>query len=318
MQPGHNVHDLLWLHQAHEDQVLDQELGRVGKELDGMVLVQSSLEGTAGEQDLQATTDFDGRWPPGEELVCRVGEEEALVADAVEVVDDIAIKDEGEVALEPCPKLFLQSPTALTLSSKRSPTRAPASFLQRDAEQTLQTLPPKTFCCPSGEVRLPRFRTWNQQNILLGFDGSIINELFLEDMALAFFPTLESNPNSTIPIADAMNLAAITTFNVCSGLNILFTCSLLQIGPDPDHIVPLPTDSAELTLDPHCGHCDRLAHLHQCPRSKQPGADEQVLRAVSSTPGVFEYDIFKQVLNGNCTIPFDYFLAINEPSRSII
>ncbi|RKO84942.1 hypothetical protein BDK51DRAFT_38475 [Blyttiomyces helicus] len=111
---GHNLHGV----EAHAGQVVDSERGRVGGEGNEVVRVRAGLKETTGEVDGRAAADFDGGdggkvdgvrdgdggvgVALGEELMGHVCKEEALVAVAIELVDDAAVKAEGEVALEPC------------------------------------------------------------------------------------------------------------------------------------------------------------------------------------------------------------------------
>ncbi|RKO93984.1 hypothetical protein BDK51DRAFT_45880 [Blyttiomyces helicus] len=120
VRPRDNGHDLLRLHEAHAGQVLNGELGRVGGEQKEALGVRPELEEAAGERDLGAAADVDGgdggkvygvRDGDGgvgvglearEELMRHVRKKEALVAFAIELVDDAAVEPEGEVGLVPC------------------------------------------------------------------------------------------------------------------------------------------------------------------------------------------------------------------------
>ncbi|RKO92293.1 hypothetical protein BDK51DRAFT_43127 [Blyttiomyces helicus] len=179
--------------------------------------------------------------------------------------------------------------------------------------------------------------TWFQANGSFGFDGSIINEfgrhgnegLAREDMAdqfLKFFGT--DATNSSILLADTMNLAAIATIKACGGPQIKFTSGLSHPGPDPENLLPLPTDSNELSVT----NMERMGFnasqivaivtgshtLGGVHAANNPDLTNEEFSAFDFTPEVFDNDIFKQVINGDCRIPFDCFLAQNEPYKSFV
>ncbi|RKO84295.1 heme peroxidase [Blyttiomyces helicus] len=89
--------------------------------------------------------------------------------------------------------------------------------------------------------------TWFQSNGSFGLDGSIIFELGRpgnEGLAIA-----DMAHHTSVLMPDTMNLAAIATIAACGGPEIQFTSGLKHPGPDPHHLLPLPSDPNELSVE---------------------------------------------------------------------
>ncbi|RKO88230.1 heme peroxidase [Blyttiomyces helicus] len=180
--------------------------------------------------------------------------------------------------------------------------------------------------------------TWFQSNGSFGFDGSIVNELgrpgneglAIADMAHHVFPGSLGNfsDHTSILMPDSMNLAAIATIAACGGPEIKFTSGLAHPGPDPHHLLPLPSDSNALSVENmfRMGFnasqtvaivtgSHTLGGVHG---ANNPHLTSLEFAPFDFTPTVFDNDIFKQVLAGDCRIPFDCFMAQNEPFKTFV
>ncbi|RKO89289.1 hypothetical protein BDK51DRAFT_38566 [Blyttiomyces helicus] len=146
-------------------------------------------------------------------------------------------------------------------------------------------------------------------------------------MAHEFFPGFQTDANTTIFIADAINLAAIGVISAYGGTQLPFNSGLIQSGLDPAGLIPLPSDPVNITVQnmTRMGFDDQqivaivtgshaLGGVHA---ANHPHLTSLEFDAFDDTPGVFDNDIFKQTLKGNCKIPFDCLLAQNEPFKCI-
>ncbi|RKO89425.1 heme peroxidase [Blyttiomyces helicus] len=185
---------------------------------------------------------------------------------------------------------------------------------------------------------LPYPASWFENTGSFGFDGIIINEfdrpgnegLALADMAHGFFSgSLGSDKAGTsIFMKDTMNLAATATTNACGGPQVPFLSGLSQPGPDPTGLLPLPSDSNSVTV----ANMERMSFTPEqivaivtgfhtmggVHAASNPHLTTEAFASFDSTPGVFDKDFFKKTLKGECTIPFDCFLAKNEQYKSFV
>ncbi|RKO84727.1 heme peroxidase [Blyttiomyces helicus] len=104
-----------------------------------------------------------------------------------------------------------------------------------------------------------RFAFHDSANGSFGFDGSIIHEfdrpgnegLALADMAHDFFLVSLGDPTlkTSILMQDTINLAAVATVAACGGPHLQYTSGLKYPGLDPKGLLPLPGDTANLTVE---------------------------------------------------------------------
>ncbi|RKO87411.1 hypothetical protein BDK51DRAFT_43235 [Blyttiomyces helicus] len=162
-------------------------------------------------------------------------------------------------------------------------------------------------------LRFIRFRIVNEF-VRPGNEG-----LALADMPYALFAVTDPASigtdalNSSILMTDMMNLAAIIIIACCGGPQIPFTSCLSHPWPDPEGLLPLPSDSSNLTVS----KMDRMglnasqivaivtgSHtMGGAHAAHNPQLTNEEFAPFDSTPTVFDKDIFKQVLNGKRLIP---------------
>ncbi|RKO86268.1 heme peroxidase [Blyttiomyces helicus] len=149
-------------------------------------------------------------------------------------------------------------------------------------------------------------------------------------MAHNFFPGSLGidSAGTSITYPDAMNLAGITTISACGGPEITFGSGFNVFGSDPTGLLPLASDSPQHTV----GNMDRMGFtpeqivaivtgshtLGGVHAANSPNLTTEDFAPFDSTPTVFDNNVFKQTLAGNCRIPFDCFLAQNETYRPFV
>ncbi|KAJ3334064.1 hypothetical protein HDU76_011588 [Blyttiomyces sp. JEL0837] len=172
--------------------------------------------------------------------------------------------------------------------------------------------------------------TFSQADGSGGADGSLVNEGnhtenmgLLQSIASRFVPHHNESFSLTISDADLIHLGGVVTVRHCGGPEIPFRAgrkdvpkgtqnNITRLPSDPgaplsevqavfERMGLLPLDMLVLTTGSHT-----MGGAHS---AITPKFATQDFVPFDTTPGVFDNDIFKQVLQGNCVLPIDCAFA---------
>ncbi|RKO90805.1 heme peroxidase [Blyttiomyces helicus] len=180
-----------------------------------------------------------------------------------------------------------------------------------------------------------------------GGDGSFVDEFDRPDnFGLCctpidgFFPVAEQRTAVNMTVADQFALSAIASLQTCGGPTIRWfpgRDDLPGLEPstspnhrvvNPDGLLPSPHDSYTVVV----GKFERMGFskvemmtvvtgshtIGGVHGANNPALTNETFLPFDSTPGIFDNDVFKQVLDGYCPLPVDCEMAADPEIRSTI